>query len=188
LTGELGTSSYELDLPNGGLSYVIGNLIEQGPASENLVIVAYGEEGPTNSNSNLYFINNTVINHRWNGVFIKADARVTQALVENNIFSGPGDIMNPPIGKLSHNLVQGGLFVDPSNYDYHLAAGSPAIDFGIDPGLANGFPLKPFFQYVHPMCFESRKTTGKAIDAGAFEFRGGGGESPSCITPAAQSR
>ena len=45
LTGESGTSSYELDLPNGGLSYVIGNVIEQGPLTENSTIVEYGLEG-----------------------------------------------------------------------------------------------------------------------------------------------
>jgi hypothetical protein len=36
LSDELtGTSSYELDLPSGGTSYVIGNVIEQGPNSQN---------------------------------------------------------------------------------------------------------------------------------------------------------
>lgn len=31
LTGENGTDSYEIDIPNGGTSFVIGNLIQQGP-------------------------------------------------------------------------------------------------------------------------------------------------------------
>jgi hypothetical protein len=180
LTGETGTSSFELDLPNGGVSYVIGNVIEQGPNSENLAIVAYGEEGPTNPDNKLYFVNNTVVNHRWNGIFIKADVGVPPPLVQNNIFSGPGEIIDLPIAKLSHNLVRAAAFVDAPNYDFHLAADSPARDFGIDPGLVDGFPLRPFFQYVHPTCYETRKTTGRAIDAGAFEFRGGGGASPSC--------
>ncbi|HVJ14121.1 MAG TPA: right-handed parallel beta-helix repeat-containing protein, partial [Polyangiaceae bacterium] len=35
LTGESdGTESYEIDLPNGGKTYVIGNLIEQGPQTD----------------------------------------------------------------------------------------------------------------------------------------------------------
>ena len=179
LTGESGTSSYELDLPNGGQSYVIGNVIEQGPSSENLGIVAYGEEGHTNPDNRLYFVNNTVVNHRWNGIFIKVDA-LTEVLVQNNVFSGPGEIIDPPVGKLSHNLVRSALYVNAKEYDFHPATGSPAIDFGTDPGAADGFPLRPAFQYVHPTCFESRKTTGKAIDAGAFEFRGGGGVSAAC--------
>ena len=40
-----GRASYAIDLPNGGLSYVIGNVLQQGPATENDAIIAYGAEG-----------------------------------------------------------------------------------------------------------------------------------------------
>ncbi len=180
LTGETGSSSYELDLPNGGLSYVIGNIIEQGPLSENGTIVAYAEEGPSNPDNNLYFVNNTVVNHRRAGTFITVNSAVPPPLVANNTFNGAGEIMIPPIGNLSHNLVRRALFVDVEDYDFHPSADSPARDFGTDPGTVNGYSLRPIYQYVHPLCFETRKTTGAAIDAGAFEFRGGGGASPSC--------
>lgn len=180
LTGEIGTSSYELDLPNGGLSYVIGNLIQQGALSENMGIVAYGEERLTNLVNNLYFVNNTVVNHRWNGVFIKVDPLAPPPLVQNNVFTGAGEVLDPPIGKLSHNIVRMATFVDAANFDYRPSASSPARDFGVDPGSANGFSLRPVYQYVHPTCYEKRTTTGAAMDAGAFEFRGGGGASPDC--------
>jgi hypothetical protein len=183
LTGETGSSSYELDLPNGGLSYVIGNIIEQGPLSENGTIVAYGEEGPSNPDSNLYFVNNTVVNHRSTGIFLNVDSGIPPPLVENNTFNGNGEIILPPIGKLSHNLIRSAQFVNPEDYDFHPAANSPARDFGTDPGTVNGYSLRPVYQYVHPMCFETRKTTGAAIDAGAFEYGGGGGASPSCAPP-----
>lgn len=39
-----GTSSYQIDLPNGGKSYIIGNVIEQGPANDNSTLVTYLEE------------------------------------------------------------------------------------------------------------------------------------------------
>ena len=150
LTGEAGTSSYELDLPNGGLSYVIGNLIEQGPLSENMVIVAYGEEKPTNLVNNLYFVNNTVVNHRWNGVFIKVDALVAPPLVQNNVFSGKGEVLDPPeSGKLYYASRFCHIFRDAANFDFRLSADSPARHFGVVPGSANGF-LRPLFQYVHP--------------------------------------
>ena len=187
LTDESGTGSYELDLPNGGLSYVIGNVIEQGPSSENLAIIAYGEEGPTNPENNLYFVNNTVVNHRWNGIFIKVDYRVPPPLVQNNVFSGRGEVLDPPVpAKFSHNLVRSALFVDGGNYDFHPSADSPARHFGIDPGAVNGYSLRPVYQYVHPACFEPRKKTGAMLDAGAFEFRGGGGASPTCSGGAAK--
>lgn len=180
LTGESGTSSYELDLPNGGLSYVIGNVIEQGPATENATIVAYGEEGATNPNSQLFFVNNTVVNNFPRGIFISIGIGVPPALVQNNLFMGDGLQINQANARLSHNLNCCGLFVDAERYDYHLRSGSPARDFGADPGIGVGYSLTPAYQYVYPTCFETRQTTGLALDAGAFELSGGGGASPSC--------
>jgi hypothetical protein len=180
LTGELGTSSFELDLPNGGRSYVIGNVIEQGPRSDNATIIAYGEEGATNPNSELYFVNNTVVNNRSNGAFITIGSGAAPALVQNNLFIGSGLLIDQPGARMSHNLSCCGMFVDASNYDYHLRSDSPARDFGANPGTVNGYSLSPAYQYVHPTCFETRKTTGPSIDAGAFEFGGASGASSSC--------
>ncbi len=45
LSGEDGTSSYELEFPAGGDALVLGNLIQQGPSSENSTIISYGAEG-----------------------------------------------------------------------------------------------------------------------------------------------
>jgi Right handed beta helix region len=176
LSGETGTGSYELDLPNGGLSYVIGNLIEQGPQTENPTMVSYAEEGASNPDSYLYFINNTLVNHRADGLFLAVTATIPPPLVQNNIFSGPGEMINRPVAKLSNNVVKEAGFVNPDDFDYHLTADSAARDAGVDPGSA----LRPVFQYVHPTCFEVRQTQGAAIDAGAFEFEGGKGAAPSC--------
>lgn len=181
LTGETGTSSYELDLPNGGRSYVIGNVIEQGPSTENSTIVAYGEEGASNPNSELYFVNNTVVNNRFDGTFLSIATGVPPALVQNNLFIGPGLQVDQTTARLSHNLNCCGIFVDASSYDYHLQSDSPARNFGAKPGTVNGYSLSPAYQYVHPACFETRRITGPAIDAGAFEFGGGGGAASSCV-------
>jgi hypothetical protein len=189
LTGESGTSSLELDLPNGGLSYVIGNVIEQGPLTENSTIVAYGLEGLTNPGSALYFVNNTVVNDdRRRGFFIRVAAAAPPVLVQNNIFSGPGLTVDQPEARLVNNRETGALFVDAGEYDYHLNAGSTARDAGSNPGTVNGYSLTPKFQYVHPACFETRTTKGAAIDAGAFEIGGGGGTDPSCVTTSGLSK
>lgn len=180
LTGEGGTSSFELDLPNGGLSYVIGNVIQQGPNTENLAIVTYGIEGVTNPNSTLYFVNNTVVNDRWNGIFIRVGDGAAPIFAQNNIFVGPGILTDQVKARMSHNLSGSALFTDASNYDYHLQSKSPARKFGTDPGMVNGYSLTPIYQYVHPTCFETRTTTGRAIDVGAFEFSGSGGPDGSC--------
>lgn len=188
LTGEIGTSSFELDLPNGGLSYVIGNVIEQGSLTENSTIVAYGLEGLTNPGSALYFVNNTVVNDHRNGFFIKVAPGAPPVLVQNNIFSGPGVTIDQPDARLLNNRTYGALFVDPGEYDYHLRPGSMAHNAGSNPGTVNGYSLAPKFQYVHPACFEVRTTTGPAIDAGAFEMGGGGGADASCAVPVGLSK
>jgi len=174
LTGESGTSSYELDLPNGGRSYVIGNLLQQGPRTENSTIVAYGEEGLTNPNSELYFVNNTLVNNRGNGTFIAIGTGAAPVLIQNNIFSGAGLLIDQVAARLSHNLAGGALFIDPGNYDYRLQSSSPGRNFGTTPQRANGYSLVPAYQYVHPACFESRRTSGAAMDAGAFAFGASG--------------
>ncbi len=71
----------------------------------------------------------------------------------------------------SHNLVTNSPgFVNEAGGDYHLAAGSPAIDAGTNPGSANGFSLTPVAQYVAPLTETPRVTNGSAIDIGAFEY------------------
>jgi hypothetical protein len=42
--GDEGQASYEIDLPNGGLAWIIGNVIGQSPQAQNPVMVAYGSE------------------------------------------------------------------------------------------------------------------------------------------------
>jgi hypothetical protein len=46
LTDETGgRASYELEFPNGGLAYVVGNVIEQAATTENETIISFGAEG-----------------------------------------------------------------------------------------------------------------------------------------------
>src|SRR5882762_10680911 len=105
-----GTGSYELDLPNGGKSFIIGNLIEQGPKTENNTILAYMEEGSDQRNSDhqLFVINNTFVNDRPVGdnifVFIGKDD-LRPAVIENNIFTGPGLATNQVGALLKSNFI-----------------------------------------------------------------------------------
>jgi len=47
ISGEDGTDSYEIDIPNGGRAYIIGNVIQQGPNSPNRSLIEFGAEGQT---------------------------------------------------------------------------------------------------------------------------------------------
>lgn len=62
-----GSSSYSIDLPNGGNATITGNVIEQGANNQNRTINAYGEEGNLHSGNTVVFSNNTVINDDPNG-------------------------------------------------------------------------------------------------------------------------
>ena len=57
-----GTSSYSIDLPNGGNAVITGNVIEQGANGQNHTINAYGEEGNLHAGSSVTFSNNTIVN------------------------------------------------------------------------------------------------------------------------------
>ncbi|MBV8617010.1 MAG: hypothetical protein JOY66_24990, partial [Acetobacteraceae bacterium] len=60
--GPTGTTSYEIDLPNGGNALIQGNTIEQGPKSANPVIISYGEEGGVPADSTLVVTGNAILN------------------------------------------------------------------------------------------------------------------------------
>ncbi|HKW94431.1 MAG TPA: right-handed parallel beta-helix repeat-containing protein [Methylomirabilota bacterium] len=164
-----GNSSYAVDVPNGGIAYLIGNLVQHGPRAENSTIVSYGAEGLTYPENQLYVVNNTIVNDRsQGGTFIRISGGPSVRLIVNNIFAGPGTVVSVP-SDLSHNLVssQPGLR-DRARFDYRLDPRSPAINAGIDPGSANGVRLAPTAQYVHKAGGEPRPTVG-APDIGAYE-------------------
>jgi hypothetical protein len=172
LSDELdGTASYELDLPNGGTSYVIGNVIHQGPASQNPTMIACQKEGPSPSNPghDLYVLNNTFYNEKSaTQCFIYAGPSVsTPPLIQNNISCGSGLPIAQPNASLITNFRGDPKFVAPANYDYHLQPPSQAIGAGTALISSGGFPLRPEYQYVHPACAE-RRTVATSMDVGAF--------------------
>jgi hypothetical protein len=167
-----GQSSYSVEFPNGGLAFVIGNLIEQGPKGENFTIVSYGTEGLQHPQNELYFASNTVVNDRpgkGRFIFVKA---ADSALIVNNLFSGPGDLLTGP-GEMKNNVTgRRSDFVAASRFDYRLKARSAAVGRGIDPGSAHGVALRPSEEYVHKAQHRPRNTSGK-LDVGALEYRPG---------------
>lgn len=63
--GDEGQASYEIDLPNGGLAWVVGNVIGQGPRAQNPVMVAYGGEGNAWPRNGLYLSHNSFVGNPW---------------------------------------------------------------------------------------------------------------------------
>lgn len=172
LLGRTGTSNYELDMPNAGLSYVIGNVIQQGPQTSNSNIIEYGIEGVTNPSSQLYLVNNSIVNDRGAGSAVLVGPQVTAPVVaQNNISVGSPTFVGQATATLVANCVTASPgFVHRAGYDFHLVAASPCVDSGILPGTSpGGFSLVPVQEYVSPLSDPTRTVTGAAIDAGAFE-------------------
>jgi len=166
-----GRTSYAIDLPDGGISVVIGNLIQQGPENENRSVVAFGAEGYKHPRNELHFVSNTVVNDDPKGgrfLSIRRGADVVR--VVNNIFAGRGQLSVPPGGELRNNRrAARSELMDADRFDYRLKAGTPAIGQAIDAGTVHGLPLRPDAEYQHPLQMRPRGAAG-ALDLGALEF------------------
>jgi hypothetical protein len=178
LTGETdGSESYEIDVPNGGKTFIVGNLVEQGKNTQNPTMLAYQEEGPNAANPSdvLVVASNTFVDDRGGGTFVSIGANVkTPALLVDDVFFGGGTVstQGSAMVKASYTGSAPG-FVDATHYDYHLVPGSPCVGAGVDPGSVAGFALLPAVEYVHPAGSAPRHTVG-VVDIGAYELGGEG--------------
>lgn len=81
-----GEASYELEFPNGGQAYVVGNLIGQSATTQNPAIVAVGLEGYHWPKNALYLVNNTLIDGRPSeGYFLRAAPGLQTLKAMNNV-------------------------------------------------------------------------------------------------------
>ncbi len=168
IQGEMGHDSYAINLPDGGLAIIVGDLVEKGPNGDNSVFVRYAEEGAANPDQRMFVVNNTFVNDANKGTFINI-ANGGVLVAHNNIFMGPGTVSST--GSLSADNLAGvdAKLVNQAMFDYHLQAGSPALDKGVDPGMADAFALTPTQEYMHPLKKVPRKSDGK-LDIGTLEL------------------
>jgi hypothetical protein len=170
LTAEDTHASYELQLPEGGIGYVIGNLIEQGTMDPNRTIISIGGDGMQWPDHHVFVVNNTIVNADTSGTFVSATPAIDLDIV-NNLFVGAGTVLSGGnVLRMTHNLTTDtSVLVDAAHFDYHLVAGSMPIDMGIDPGSDGAMSLAPVMDYVHPRATEPRVAVGP-IDIGAYEY------------------
>ncbi len=168
----IGQPSYEIDLPNAGTAYVIGNVIQQPANQQNVNLLAYGTENVSNPGIGLYVVNNTFINdYSSAGNFILVGGAVTiPALIQNNVFAGTGTITNQTAAILKNNFhALLPAFVDRANYDLRPAPGAQFIDAGSPAGTSStGISLAATNEYVHLASNRVRTVSGQ-IDIGAYE-------------------
>ncbi len=166
---ESGNGSAEMDFPEGGVIYVIGNIIEQSATGANHAIIFVGLEAGRAAEQRIFFVNNTIVNdYMGTSQWFRVGADLTVNSI-NNLFVGNGDFVGNVMQRGSVMTTTG--FVDRPMFDFRLTPGSTAVDRGVDPGLDGMFSLTPMLQYVHPTSTAPRGVNG-AIDVGAYELGG----------------
>ncbi len=164
-----GRASYELEFPNGGVAYVLGNIIEQSARTENEVIVSFGAERYKWPDNELYLVNNTLIDELpRGGVFLRVWPGAGNVKVINNLLFGEGDLETAGVGEYRANFHAGaGDFASPGAYDYRLKRRSKLIGKAENPGNAGAINLRPSREYVH-LC-DSRPVPVATYSPGALQ-------------------
>ncbi len=92
----VGSASYALDIPNGGVAVVSGNTMIQGTATQNSNMFSYGEEGLTYPTNSLVFINNQMQNTLPNAIGINDPNGVAVVGNGNSFAPSITTQVNPP--------------------------------------------------------------------------------------------
>ena len=161
-----GRASYELEFPDGGLAYVVGNVVEQGPDTENRQMISFGAEGYLWPRNRLFLVNNTLVDDRpFGGVMLQVAKGADRIVAVNNLLAG-GELSPESTGP---GEFAGNVRIERSALaaDYRLdgrqrtvAAGSPVVV------EADGVDLRPVREYVHPHGLRRRLDQGS--QKGAF--------------------
>ena len=168
---EDGNSSYLIDLPWGGYSVVMGNVIQQSKRAPNHRMVSYaaGSLNPQRRNA-LYMVHNTLVNDRSGGNFIWARDGDYPVIIANNLFYGNGTFYVGPGEILQSRRAGVADMPRRRDYDYRLGIGAAGIDEAVPVKTEEGEPLVPRWVYDHPANRDVRLDDGKP-DVGAFEFK-----------------
>ena len=113
LTDEMGgTASYELEFPNGGLAYVVGNVIAQNTQTENPHLISFGAEGYKWPRNEIHLENNTLVNPLpQGGVFLRVAPGADVIRAVGNQLVGQGTLESAGPGEYQNNVK-----VDPRGY------------------------------------------------------------------------
>jgi hypothetical protein len=166
--GPQGQASYELEFPNGGLAYVVGNVIGQSPATRNPTILSFGAEGAADDRpQGLFLVNNTLINAGPRpAIFVRVhEAKLNRAVEQrllNNLFVGAGEIGEAGLDPLHGNhAVPFAMLRDAEGGQHGLLADAPLRGLGVAPGEAGGVDLRPAAEFVPPAGTRARAPRGR---------------------------
>ena len=168
---EDGNSSYLVDLPVGGESYIIGNEFLKGARAENPHAISYASEQPGIETGRLWVVNNSVHNRYLNATFVRNRSQRPVRVINNVLAGAPMSLKSGAVETVGNYQAPEHGLLDSARLDFGLKPDSPLIDAGTDPGSADAVSLWPEYEYVHPATGRPRQRVA-AIDIGAREFCG----------------
>jgi hypothetical protein len=153
--GPDGRASYELEFPNGGLAWVIGNIIGQSDNTDNRELVSYGAEGQHWPDNALYLAHNTLVDPLLVGRFLHVWSDKmppgTEVWAVNNLLVGRA--VFAPLGPGRHDgnlVVDRSLLVDGAGLAFRLPNNSPLRGTATPPGFARQQSLAPSAEFKLP--------------------------------------
>lgn len=193
--GPRGSGNYSLDLTDGGQAVIVGNVIEKAKDANNSTFVSYGAEAMSWQDNSLYLAHNTLVNDRFDGIFINNHSKVLLH-AWNNLFIGRGESATGGpvefIGNLlmgnsrfgtsddddldgdadsGHNRVVEAITVrDRGKLDYRPTAASPAVDTAVAMPATPGMDLTPTWEHPGASGPAPRVMAGAALEVGALEL------------------
>ena len=173
IDGEGGRASYELEFPNGGLAFVIGNAIGQSATTDNPAIIAYGAEGPRWPDNALYLAHNTLVNDRFGGDFLRVWNEKFPAGIDiwqiNNLLVGDGNFFPPAQGRVDGNRrAQRTDLIPIGDTPLRPTSQSPLRGSVRPPGSARGVDLLPTAEFSYPAGSRPLRAS-SALTPGAFQ-------------------
>jgi hypothetical protein len=162
-----GNSSRLIDLPNCGLSFVIGNDLHQGGSTQNISAIGYGAEKCVHRSEQqmkLYVVSNTFVNEAKNSVLVNNHAG-GDVLVSNNLLFGAGKFLQGD-GTESDNMKT--PLSNRQSGSWAPSPGSAAIDRAVELSPVEGGSLIPDREFSLPVGTVQRAQSGP-LDVGSRE-------------------
>jgi hypothetical protein len=155
-----GRASYELEFPNGGMAYVIGNIIQQSAETDNSTMIAFGAEGYAWPQNELYLINNTLVNdYPQGGAFLRVAPGAQYIRTQNNLLVGTGRFHTPDIREsIDDARAEWDSFALAVRQDYRLNTEGREHTVS-PPGIVHGLDLTPRSEYLHPVQLKTLTTS-----------------------------
>lgn len=173
LTDEIGgRASYELEFPNGGVAYVVGNIIQQSSTTDNPHLISYGAENYRWPKNEIHLVNNTLVDLRpHGGVFFRVKPGEVGIQAVNNLLVGKGSLETAGAGSYRNNFnVDFDEFVKANREDFRLSSGSRLIGRAVASQMAGAVDLKPRLEYWHPR--STRRPASSTYSPGAMQTVG----------------